>query len=239
MSHVTVGHTFTEPANSCGIIHSHYSITWPPVCLESWPQFHIYCYALCVSSTSICWPTWNCIIFISYCTWTKILSIRRNICCSPNCHPFSTSMDKRIFKWQLTQVPVHWQLYVPACSPNSPPVFAPWYTLAQVIVHSSIFSLWSGFRKLATWVIWAALNGTKGGQLRQVSLYQHQGRFQTEQVCFPHISLLSSLDPATYIHKQHRPCKDICSWNVSGVIVEVYGKSICINAFKRFNVCQS
>jgi hypothetical protein len=36
---VTVGHVFMEPANSYDIIHGHYSLTWPPAYLESWPQF--------------------------------------------------------------------------------------------------------------------------------------------------------------------------------------------------------
>jgi len=35
----------------------HYSITWPPVYLEPWPQFHIQWHACSVSSTSLCWPT--------------------------------------------------------------------------------------------------------------------------------------------------------------------------------------
>jgi hypothetical protein len=51
------GHTFTEPANSYNIIHGHYSVTWPLVYIKSWPHFRVYCYALCVSSTSICWLT--------------------------------------------------------------------------------------------------------------------------------------------------------------------------------------
>jgi hypothetical protein len=38
--HITVGHTFTEPANSYDI-HGHYPVTWPPACPGSWPQFHI------------------------------------------------------------------------------------------------------------------------------------------------------------------------------------------------------
>jgi hypothetical protein len=37
---VTAGHTFMEPANSYSI-HGHYTITWPPVHLESWTNFRI------------------------------------------------------------------------------------------------------------------------------------------------------------------------------------------------------
>jgi hypothetical protein len=39
-------------------------------------------------------------------------------------------------------------------------------TFAQVIVHSSIVIVSSGFRKLATCITWTALNGTVGGQRR-------------------------------------------------------------------------
>jgi len=38
---VTVGRTSMELACSCNIIHVHYSITWPLVYLELWPQLHI------------------------------------------------------------------------------------------------------------------------------------------------------------------------------------------------------
>jgi len=34
-------HTFAEAANSYDTLHGHYSISWPPVYLESWPQFHV------------------------------------------------------------------------------------------------------------------------------------------------------------------------------------------------------
>ena len=38
-------------------------------------------------------------------------------------------------------------------------------------MHSSIFVASSGFRKLATCVSWAVVNGIRSGRRRQVSLY--------------------------------------------------------------------
>lgn len=38
---VTVGCTFTEPANSCDIINDHNSTIWPPAHLESSPVSHL------------------------------------------------------------------------------------------------------------------------------------------------------------------------------------------------------
>jgi len=59
-----VGHTFTEQANSYGITRGRYSVTWPFVYSESWPQFHVLCFAVCVSSSSPWWPTWRVVEFL-------------------------------------------------------------------------------------------------------------------------------------------------------------------------------
>ena len=40
-SPVKFDHTFAEAANSYDTLCGHYSISWPPVYLESWPQFHV------------------------------------------------------------------------------------------------------------------------------------------------------------------------------------------------------
>ena len=48
-----------ELANSCDAIHCHCSITWPATCIhyaESWPQFDIQCYAVCLNSTYVGQP---------------------------------------------------------------------------------------------------------------------------------------------------------------------------------------
>jgi len=47
---IIVGHILTEPASSYDIAQGHYSVTWLLVCLYSWPQFHTYCYVLCISN---------------------------------------------------------------------------------------------------------------------------------------------------------------------------------------------
>jgi hypothetical protein len=38
---LTVGYILTESTNSYDVIHDRYSITWPPVYIESYPQFEV------------------------------------------------------------------------------------------------------------------------------------------------------------------------------------------------------
>ena len=40
-SPVKFDHTFAEAANSNDTLHGHYSVSWPSVYLEFWPQFHV------------------------------------------------------------------------------------------------------------------------------------------------------------------------------------------------------
>ena len=89
-----VGHPSTEPPNSYVIIHCHYSVIWPPVYRQSWPQLHISCYAFRVSPTSLCWPTWRVARFLyPIVHGPKFSFMSRTTCCPVNPHPFSTSLD--------------------------------------------------------------------------------------------------------------------------------------------------
>ena len=40
-SPVKFDHTFAGAANSCDTLRGHYSISWPSVYLESWPQLQV------------------------------------------------------------------------------------------------------------------------------------------------------------------------------------------------------
>ena len=151
--HVRAGHTFTEPANSYDIIHGHYSITWPPVYLESWSRFHILCYVVCICSTSLYWPTYSFIIFVSTVHGPKSSFISRPTRCPLNLHRFSKSMDNA-----LESSSGNWLLYLKSLfSDRVMYLLSNWTnffctlncTFAQVKMHSSIFIVSSGFHKLA------------------------------------------------------------------------------------------
>jgi hypothetical protein len=53
---ITVGHTLTEPASSYDITHGQYSVIWPLLCFDSWPQFIRFA-MLYVFETSLRWLT--------------------------------------------------------------------------------------------------------------------------------------------------------------------------------------
>jgi len=47
-------------------------------------------------------------------------------------------------------------------------------TFAQVTAHSSNFTAWNSFRKLASVISWVVLSGIEGGLKSQVSLYYYK-----------------------------------------------------------------
>ena len=167
---VTIGHNFTEPTNSYGIIR--YSITWPTclsrilVTVSSLVNFFL-CKLDFVSLADL-----KCCIVLG-----PNSSFINNISSRPaKLYPFSTSMDNRPefpgVNWPITthKVPNCWESFVPAFQIDLLSLHSELH-FAQLRVHSLIVIVSSCFRKLATYVSWTALNGSKDGHNRRVSPY--------------------------------------------------------------------
>jgi hypothetical protein len=66
-------------ANSCDIIHTCYSITWPPVYTKFWPQFHIQCHEVLYKfSNPMLANLKSCRVFVAHCTLVKIVTHYQN-----------------------------------------------------------------------------------------------------------------------------------------------------------------
>jgi hypothetical protein len=95
LPHVTVDNAVTEPAIAYDIMHSHYSITWPPVYPESLPKFpFIAMLYVKVQPPYVGRPKkLYCFCVVLYMDW--ILIHECNYCCPLNLQPFSASTDNR------------------------------------------------------------------------------------------------------------------------------------------------
>lgn len=70
---VVIAHTLKKPASFCDIINGNYSITWPTVQLETWPQVRTYFYVLMRKLDLTTLADLNeSIFFVSYCTWAAV-----------------------------------------------------------------------------------------------------------------------------------------------------------------------
>jgi hypothetical protein len=68
--HVTTGHAFTEQAITYDI-RGHYSVTWQPGFLQSWPHIHM------LSPLHVDRST-DCTVIASHCTWFEVLIHQHN-----------------------------------------------------------------------------------------------------------------------------------------------------------------
>jgi hypothetical protein len=93
-----VGHIFMEPANSYDIIHGHYSITWPPAHLESWPQFSplVLCFMYKCNLPML--ANLKILYFLCHTVYrpNPLYCISRTTICPLNLHSFSTSVDNSL-----------------------------------------------------------------------------------------------------------------------------------------------
>jgi hypothetical protein len=85
---VTVGHTFTETANSYDIILGHYSYnfaTHVPWILAT--ESHLVVRFMCKFNLPMLADIKGCIVFVSYCKWART-SFNSRTFCPINLHPF-------------------------------------------------------------------------------------------------------------------------------------------------------
>jgi hypothetical protein len=128
---VTVGHTFTESANSYNILQGHYSVHNLTTCvlwnlatasqLGQWfMQRH---------NSPVLTGLKSCTVFVSYCTGAEIL-IYIITCCQCNLSSFSTSMENRLEfssgNWPVAVLSSPYALARLCTFPTQPPVSAIW-----------------------------------------------------------------------------------------------------------------
>ena len=96
---VVIAHTLKKPASFCDIINGNYSITWPTVQLETWPQVRTYFYVLMRKLDLTTLADLNeSIFFVSYCTWAAVFIHQQN-CLLPSQPPCVSTSTDNIFKF--------------------------------------------------------------------------------------------------------------------------------------------